>query len=72
MEHDDFHEPQYLDKIRAALQAASLALSASHNLTVTDRSDLPRDEWPTYRLDHAAEIALIDETLLSLDKKDET
>lgn len=53
-------------KIIAALKSASLALSASHNLTATDRADLPRDQWQVYVLDHSAEIALIDAALVSL------
>lgn len=54
--------------LRTALEAASLALSASHNLTVTDRSDLPRAEWPVYVTDHRAELALIDGALRDLGK----
>lgn len=52
-----------------ALKAASLALSASHNLTVTDRADLPRDQWPVYVLDHLVEIKLIDQALIALGEK---
>lgn len=55
-----------MNKVREALQAASLALSASHNLTVTDRPGLPRDQWPVYVLDHLAELDLIDLALLEL------
>jgi hypothetical protein len=40
-----------------ALRAADLALSASHNLTATDRADLPRADWPVFVLDHRAELA---------------
>lgn len=53
--------------LRQALERASLALSASHNLTVTDRPDLPRDQWPVYVLDHMAEVELIDQALAALD-----
>lgn len=53
-------------KIIAALKSAGLALSASHNLTATDRADLPRDQWPVYVLDHGAQIALVDAALVSL------
>lgn len=53
-------------KIIAALKSAGLALSASHNLTVTDRADLPRDRWTVYVLDHGAEIARVDAALVSL------
>lgn len=53
--------------VREALAKASLALSASHNLTVTDRSDLPRDQWPFYVLDHLTEVDLIDQALSELD-----
>ena len=52
--------------LKAAFQSASLALSTCHNLTVTDRSDLPRDEWPIYVLNHKRELALIDEALRHL------
>ena len=55
--------------IITALKAASLALSASHNVTVTDRSDLPRDQWPIYILDHTKEGNLIDKALVSLGEK---
>lgn len=51
-----------------ALQAASLALSASHNLTVTDRADLPRSQWPVYVLDHQAELALIEQAQRDIDE----
>ena len=44
-----------------ALDRLSLALSASHNLTVTDRPDLPRDQWPVWVLDHTPELALLDQ-----------
>ncbi len=50
----------------AALKSAGLALSASHNLTATDRAGLPRCRWPVYVLDHGAEIALVDAALVSL------
>lgn len=56
-----------MSTIRRALESASLALSASHNLTVTDRPDLPRDQWPVYVLDHLAELDLIDQALAALD-----
>jgi hypothetical protein len=56
----------YPASLEPALQAASLALSASHNLTVTDRSNLPRAEWPVYVLDHGHELALIDAALRDL------
>lgn len=43
-----------------ALIRVSLALSASHHLAVTDRPDLPREQWPVWVLDHAPELALLD------------
>lgn len=52
-----------------ALKAASLALSASHNLTVTDRPSLPRDQWPVYVLNHLNELKLIDQALIALGEK---
>lgn len=56
----------YDHEIIAALTSASLALSASHNLTVTDRASLPREQWPIYVLDHLREIVLIDAVLVAL------
>lgn len=56
-----------MNAVKNALEQASLALSASHNLTVTDRPDLPRDQWPVYVLDHLAELDLIDQALAVLD-----
>lgn len=53
--------------LREALTRAGLALSASHGLTVTDRADLPRKAWPVYRLDHRAELDLVDRALALLD-----
>lgn len=47
------------EPICAALYVAGLALSASHNLHVTDRPDLPREQWPVYVLDHDAELRAI-------------
>ena len=47
-------------QIIEALDRASLALSASHNLTVTDRPDLPRDQWPVWVLDHRRELDALD------------
>lgn len=44
-----------------ALTRVALALSASHHLTVTDRPDLPREQWPVWVLDHAPELALLDQ-----------
>lgn len=58
------------EKLASALKQASLALSASHGLTVTDRSDLPRDQWPVYVLNHTNELALIDAALLGLTSSD--
>lgn len=55
--------------LREVLTRASLALSASHNLTVTDRPDLPRGQWPVYVLDHRAELDLIDRALALLDSR---
>jgi len=46
-----------------ALRRVHLALSASHNLTVTDRPDLPRSEWPVWVTDHAAEIKALDDAV---------
>ncbi|MCD6674875.1 MAG: hypothetical protein LT106_18735 [Burkholderiaceae bacterium] len=43
-----------------ALLRASLALSASNGLHVTDRPDLPRGQRPVYMLDHSGELAAID------------
>lgn len=44
-----------------ALRWARKALSESHNLTVTDRPDLPRDQWPVWVTDHSAALSLIDQ-----------
>lgn len=49
------------DRVIDALRRAHLALSASHNLTVTDRPDLPRHEWPVWVTDHRGELAALDE-----------
>ncbi len=46
-----------LNAVLQALLAADLALSASHNLTATDRADLPRTDWPVFVLDHRAGLA---------------
>lgn len=56
---------QFLTVARALTQA-SLALSASHGLLATDRSDLPRNQWPMYRLDHSADLRAIDAALAAL------
>lgn len=56
-------------QVLPALKAASLALSASHNLAVSDRPDLPRDQWPVYVLDHRDELDMIDLALVALGKK---
>lgn len=48
-----------LNVIATTLKAVHLALVSSHNLTVTDRPDLPREEWPVYVLDHFAEIRAV-------------
>jgi len=53
-------------RLKEALTAAAIALSASHNLTVTDRSDLPRQDWPVYVLDHLRELLLIERVLAAL------
>ena len=44
-----------------ALTRIALALSASHHLTVTDRPELPRDQWPVWVLDHRPELELLDQ-----------
>lgn len=44
-----------------ALTRIALALSASHHLTVTDRPELPREQWPIWVLDHQPELALLDQ-----------
>ena len=49
-----------------ALREAGLALSASHGLWATDRSDLPREQWPMYRIDHRAELEAIDAALVAM------
>ncbi|WP_164084833.1 hypothetical protein [Pseudazoarcus pumilus] len=56
------------DQVINALRRAHLALSASHNLTVTDRPDLPRKDWPVWVTDHRAELAAIEEVIaISID-----
>lgn len=54
-----------------ALDRASLALSASHNLTVTDRPDLPRDQWPVWVLDNAEALEAIETARRALGMDDE-
>lgn len=58
--------PVNKENIVTALQSASLALSASHRLTVTDQATLPREQWQVYMLDHVVELAQIDAALVSL------
>lgn len=55
-----------MKKIISTLEIAGQALSASHNLTVTDRSDMPLEEQPFYVLDHAKETNAIQDALISL------
>lgn len=55
-----------IERIISVLEMTSKALSASHNLTVTDRPDLPLEEQPFYVLDHMNETNAIGELLLSL------
>lgn len=57
--------PEEFGHIIFVLQRASMALSASHNLTVTDRPDLPLNECPPYVLDHKKETDAIGDLLLS-------
>lgn len=57
--------PEEFGHIISVLQKASMALSASHNLTVTDRPDLPLNECPPYVLDHKKETDAIGSLLLS-------
>lgn len=58
--------PEEFGHIVGVLQKASMALSASHNLTVTDRPDLPLNECPPYVLNHKKETDAIGSLLLSL------
>ena len=51
------------DRVIDALRRAHLALSVSHNLTVTDRPELPRETWPVWVTDHRAEISALDEAI---------
>ena len=48
------------DQLRRDITAVSLALASSGGLTVTDRSDLPRDQWQTWVLDTRLELAALD------------
>lgn len=57
--------PEEFGNIIFVLQRASMALSASHNLTVTDRPDLPLNECPPYVLNHKKETDAIGNLLLS-------
>jgi hypothetical protein len=56
-----------LSIISQALKAAQYALISSHNLTATDKSELPRDKWPVFNINNESEIALIEKALAYLD-----